>query len=151
MIQRIQSVYLFVAAVFMLLFYMFPIAVFNTGSFSYEFFNCHITHPENLKPPVALLPLALMPLFSVILSFVAIFMYKKRKLQMRLGKINMLIIFTILISMIFYIYRIDNMLVSRVKYGFSGIFPLLTFVLVFMANKAIKRDDDLVRSADRIR
>jgi len=151
MIQRIQSVYLLIAAAFMLLFYMVPICVFVTDTFSYQFFSCHLTHPENLEPPVALMPLTLLPILSAIISLYSIFLYKKRKLQMRMGKINMLLIFTVFVIMLLYIYRIDALLAGKVKIGFSGIFPLLAFIFIVMANKGIKHDDDLVRSADRIR
>lgn len=151
MIQRIQSIYLLVATALVLIFYMFPIAVFVTPAFPYEFYSCHLTHPENLNPPITLFPLALLPIFSGILSVISIFMFKKRKLQMRLGKINMLILFTTIVFMFMYIYKIDSLLSGTVTYGFSGIFPVIAFGMVLMANRAIKSDDDLVRSADRIR
>ena len=151
MIQRVQTIYLLLAVVFMLLFYIFPIATFTTDIFAFEFFNCHITHPENLQPPLPLLPLAILPLFSIIGSFVAIFMYKNRKSQRRLGKINMMTVFTVIIITVFYFFKIKDFLDGTVQYGFAAIFPVLVFVMLAFANKAIKKDDDLVRAADRIR
>lgn len=151
MIQRIQTLYLLTAAVFMVLFYMFPIAIFTTDTFAFEFFNCRLTHPENLKPPITLAPLAVLPLFSILLSLVAIFMYKKRKFQMRLGKLNMMVLLVVGVVSVFYLYKIGGLLGGDVTYGYSGIFPVLTFIILVMANRAIKSDDDLVRSADRIR
>ena len=151
MIQRIQTLYLLAAAVFMVLFYLFPIAIFTTDTFAFEFFNCRLTHPENLKPPITLVPLAILPLLSIVLSMTAIFMFKKRKLQMRLGKLNMLILLTVMSVGVFYLYRIGGLLGGDVSYGYSGIFPVVTFVIIIMANRAIKSDDDLVRAADRIR
>lgn len=151
MIQRIQSVYLLIAAVFMFLFYLFPIAIFTTDAFAFEFFNCHITHPENLEPPVALLPLAILPFLSLLFSLLSVFLFKNRKLQIRINKLNILLLVLVIVAVAFYFVRINNLLEGTVAYGFSGIFPLVTLVLVFMANKAIRRDDNLVRAADRIR
>lgn len=151
MIQRIQSVYMLLAAAIMVIFYFFPIAVFSTNEFAFEFYNCHITHPENLEPPVALLPLAILPFISVLMSLVVIFMYKNRKLQRRLNKVNLLVLLLVVVAVVFYFFRIGNLLQGDVRYGFSGILPLIGMVLVFMANKAIKNDDNLVKAADRIR
>ena len=151
MIQRIQTIYLLLAVIFMLLFYIFPIAIFTTDIFAFEFFNCHITHPENLQPPLPLLPLAILPMFSIIVSLVAIFLYKKRKPQRRLGKVNMMIVFIVIIITVFYFFKIKEFLDGSVQYGFSAIFPVLVFVMLLLANKAIKKDDDLVKAADRIR
>ena len=151
MIQRVQSIYLLVASIFMLLFYVFPIAVFTTSTFAFEFFNCHITHPENLEPPITLAPLAILPLLSILISFVTIFLFKKRKIQMRLSKINLLLIFTIIVVTILYFLKISELLDGDVQYGFSGIFPILAFIVTIMAHSAINKDEELVRSADRIR
>jgi len=151
MIQRIQSVYLLVAAICMLLFYMFPIAVFATDAYVFEFFNCHISHPENLEPPVALLPLAILPIFALLLSFVAIFLFKNRKMQMRLNKINMLLVIFVIALAIFYFFRIEALLNGKTSYGLSLIFPILSFVLLVLANRSINKDEKLVRAADRIR
>lgn len=39
----------------------------------------------------------------------------------------------------------------EIGYGIAVIFPVLSIVLVWLAKKGIKKDDDLVRSADRLR
>ncbi len=151
MIQRIQSLYLLVAAAFMFLFYLFPIATFTTNDFVFEFFNCHITHPENLEPPVALLPLAIIPFLSIVTSLFTVLMFKKRRLQLRLGKVNYGLVFLTLVFVVFYFFRINKMLATDFTYGFSIIFPILTLILIYLANKNIKKDEKLVRAADRIR
>ncbi len=151
MIQRIQTIYLFAAVIFMLLFYLFPIAIFTTEIFSFEFFNCHITHPENLKPNIPLFPLAVLPVLSMLTSFIAIFLYKNRKLQMRLGKVNMFLVFTILAVTVVYFIKLKNLLDGSVQYGFSAIFPILSFVSIVLANRAINSDEKLIKAADRIR
>ncbi len=151
MIQRIQTVYLLLATLFMFLFYIFPVSIFITDLFTYEFHNCHITHPENIEVPVTLIPLAAIPLLSGLISFVTIFLFKNRKLQIKLGKINMLVILSVLGLTVYYFIKISNLLGGEVKYGIAGIFPVLAFIMIILANKAIKKDEELVRAADRIR
>jgi len=151
MIQRIQTVYLLLATILMVLFYIYPIATFTTSTFQFDFFNCHITHPKDLPPPIALLPLAILPTISILMSTISIFLYKKRKTQILLGRINTLFILLTIITTVLYYLRIDNLLKGTSSIGFAGIFPILAFVFIIMANSAIKKDEELVRSADRIR
>ena len=151
MIQRIQTIYILLAALFMVLFYLLPIATFITDDFAFEFFNCHLTHPDDAKSLVTLIPLAILPSITVLISVISILLFKKRKIQMHLCKINMLLIATTIIVGVFYFLKIADLVDGSVQYGFAVIFPLLAFVTTAMANSAIKKDDDLVRSADRIR
>ena len=37
------------------------------------------------------------------------------------------------------------------KIGFVSVLPLVSMILIFMARKAIKADEALIRAADRIR
>ena len=151
MIQRIQTVYLLAATIFIVMFYVFPVATFNTDLFSYEFYNCHISHPENIEVPVALFPLAVIPLLSGLISFITIFLFKNRKLQVKFSKINLLIIVSILALTVYYFIKINNLLGGEVKYGIAGIFPVSAFVMIVLANRAIRKDEELVKAADRIR
>jgi hypothetical protein len=40
---------------------------------------------------------------------------------------------------------------TKETYGVGLILPLLSIVCLFLANKAIRKDDKLIRSADRLR
>ncbi|AVM49746.1 DUF4293 domain-containing protein [Capnocytophaga sp. oral taxon 878] len=87
---------------------------------------------------------------SAVLAIYAIFRYKARNVQMWLNWLNIAINFTLLGI---FVYR----MLTTSGEGFLsekgvGVFvPVLSIVFLFSANKAIKRDEKLVKSADRLR
>lgn len=87
---------------------------------------------------------------SALLSLISIFSYKNRKFQFVLGRLNIILNFILLG---FFVYQL---LIppgeSHISEKGVGIFiPILSIVLLVLANKAIKKDEDLVKSVDRLR
>lgn len=151
MIQRIQSLYLFLAAILLVVWYMFPVATFQSPQGLYLLFTCHIKNPETGASLISMVPLAVLPLLSAILSLIIIFRFKNRSNQMKLSKMVMLILLVTLVVEGIYFVRIGQMLNTTGKPAFMAITPLLAFMLIYLAHRAIKKDDLLVKSADRIR
>ena len=90
--------------------------------------------------------------FSVasLLVFINIFLFKNRKLQIRL---NYLVILLILIVSGLSFYQ-SGILSGEKKFSEKDIewlIPLVSIVFLLTANKYIKRDEALVKSVDRIR
>lgn len=136
MIQRIQSVYLLLTA--------------GISAGLIFVFHLWITN-EDVKI-FAMDELLYFGLFlgSATLSLLSIFMFKNRKLQFVLGRLN-IILNVILLG--FFVYQSLNVsgeaLVS--EKGIGIFLPILSIVLLVLANKAIKKDEDLVKSVDRLR
>jgi membrane-anchored protein YejM (alkaline phosphatase superfamily) len=87
---------------------------------------------------------------SALCSLIALFSFKNRKFQFVLGRLNIIINFILLG---FFVYQL---LIppgeSQISEKGVGIFiPILSIVLLVLANKAIKKDEDLVKSVDRLR
>ena len=87
---------------------------------------------------------------SALLSLISIFSFKNRKFQFVLGRLNIILNFILLG---FFVYQL---LIppgeSNISEKGVGIFiPILSIVLLVLANKAIKKDEDLVKSVDRLR
>lgn len=87
---------------------------------------------------------------SALLSLISIFNFKNRKFQFVLGRLNIILNFILLG---FFVYQL---LIppgeSNISEKGVGIFiPILSIVLLVLANKAIKKDEDLVKSVDRLR
>ncbi|AOW20410.1 DUF4293 family protein [Urechidicola croceus] len=144
MIQRIQTIYLLLAAIIssgLIFIFNLWIKVDGTVFFAKDAFS---TDSLLLK----LIPILFIG--SAILSLVAIFLFKNRQLQFVLGRLNIL---TNLILLGLLIYQSLNLsgetLVS--KKGIGLILPIIAIILLVMANKAIKKDEDLVKSVDRLR
>jgi hypothetical protein len=87
---------------------------------------------------------------SAVLAIYSIFKYKKRSVQQWINWLNILINFTLLGI---FVYRMLNSPgESFISEKGVGVFaPVLSIVFLFMANKAIRRDEKLVKSADRLR
>tara|TARA_R110002012_G_scaffold303042_5_gene504632 strand:- start:211 stop:618 length:408 start_codon:yes stop_codon:yes gene_type:complete len=85
-----------------------------------------------------------------ILALITIFKFKDRKSQFVLGRLNIILN---LILLGFFVYQSLNLsgetLVS--EKGIGMLLPFVSIVLLVLANKAIKKDEDLVKSVDRLR
>ena len=134
MIQRIQSVYL------LLVFTLQLVAIFvlkdwitASGSFS------SLSDQRFLYAGI---------IAAAFLSVFSLLKYKTRKLQFVLNRLNSLIHLVILLVFVIRVFSITDPETSR---PFSLFLPALTIWLLYLANKAIKKDEDLIRSVDRIR
>ena len=85
-------------------------------------------------------------LSCLILPFVQIFMFKNRVKQIKIGKLA--IAYWVIWAVIFVILSLS---IDNLKPSFGAIIPLLSILFIYLANKAIRKDEDLVRSIDRIR
>jgi hypothetical protein len=137
MIQRIQTIYLFLAFVVTgILPFLFPLWTMNDGQ-DYFFMQNQVY--------VILLGL------STTLTVVSVVSYKKRQNQFVIGRLN-IILNLILLGL--FVYRSLNVSGETVLVSEKGIgmfLPIVAIVLLVLANKAIKKDEDLVKSADRLR
>jgi hypothetical protein len=137
MIQRIQTLYLFLAFVVTgILPFLFPLWNMSDGK---EYFFV-----QNQFYIILLGS-------STTLSVVSLVSYKKRQNQFVIGRLNMILN---LILLGLFVYRSLNIsgetaLVS--EKGIGMFLPIVAIVLLVLANKAIKKDEDLVKSADRLR
>ena len=87
---------------------------------------------------------------SSILSLVTIFLYKNRKLQFVIGRIIILMNLFLLGLLIYLSLTLSGETIVSEK-GIGMFLPILVVLLIVLANKAIKKDEDLVKSVDRLR
>jgi len=84
------------------------------------------------------------------LALWTVFLYKNRKNQFVVNRLNMILN---LFLLGFFVYRSLNLsgetLVSEKGIGMS--IPIISIVFLALANRAIKKDEDLVKSVDRLR
>lgn len=158
MIQRIQTVYLTLAFIAIALLFAFPLAQFFAEHGAYIF---SITGLKNMVPgdpdafkPILFLPLIIVPVLIALLTLFAIFQYKNRSFQVKLTNIGVLSSIALIMGIFFlYIPMIEKKIniVPDYSKAFGIYLPLVALVFMVMANRAIKRDEKLVRSADRLR
>jgi hypothetical protein len=88
---------------------------------------------------------------STTLTLLSIVSYKKRQNQFVIGRLN-IILNLILLGL--FVYRSLNLSGETLAVSEKGIgmfLPVVAIVLLVLANKAIKKDEDLVKSVDRLR
>ncbi|MFQ3181471.1 MAG: hypothetical protein ACI9Z4_001065 [Polaribacter sp.] len=143
MIQRVQTIYLLMASIISGVL----ILVFNL----WETIEKSIFALDLFKSESNLLKLIpLLFLVSAILAFVAIFIFKNRKLQFVIGRLTILINF-ILLGLLIYVSLNLPGETAVSENGIGMFIPILVILLLVFANKAIKKDEDLVKSVDRLR
>jgi len=158
MIQRIQSLYLGIAALACIVLFFFPLAdYYHELQGNYKFFIYGIRsmdpEPKVIFSSYFTLPLIFLAVVSLIFSVSTILLYKNRVLQIRLCAFNMLanVVFIMLVFF-FYATKISSMTQIEPDYNYIGMgLPLLSVALLALANRAIRKDEALVRSADRLR
>ena len=144
MIQRIQSIYLLGATILsgglILLLNLWIDGVQN------DFFVL-----DAFKSGERILQvMAVLFIVSALLSFSSIFQYKKRQLQFVLGRLTILINFIIIGILVYYSQNLSGEITVSEK-GIGLLIPIVAIVLVALANKSIKKDEELVKSVDRLR
>ena len=137
MIQRIQTIYLLLAFVVTgILLFFIPLWTMDTGKAFYF-----------MQSQVYTILLGL----STTLTLFSIVSYKKRQNQFVIGRLN-IILNLILLGL--FVYRSLNLSGETPAVSEKGIgmfLPVAAIVLLVLANKAIKKDEDLVKSMDRLR
>lgn len=137
MIQRIQTLYLLLAfLVNLVLPFLFPLWTFKTGK-DYFFMQNQVY--------VVLFGL------SITLSLLSILSFKKRQNQIVVGRLNMIINLILLGLFVHRSLNVSGETPAVSEKGIGMFLPIVAIVLLVLANKAIKKDEDLVKSADRLR
>lgn len=144
MLQRIQSIYLLTTSLLFIVWLFLPLWDLGIDIV-----------PDSTGP--ALLKNELLTLICVIggasFSLVIIFLYKNRDKQRRFVRLLSIWAFAILL------YAITSPELLGINYfeyfashiGIGSFVPAVIFLLNFMASKSIKKDEELIRSMDRLR
>jgi len=138
MLQRMQTIWLLLAAV----------CGFLTFRFSFFSGNKAADQGKTFQYLTASSGMILMVLTVAIICVVciSIFLYKNRKLQMRLVLVAL---FASLINIYLYFNETKNFVEG--SYNLSAVITVAIPVLLFLALRGIYKDQKLVKSADRLR
>ncbi len=127
MIQRLQTLYLFLVVICS--------AIMLMGGYI----------------STSMMPLAILLIVIMLISVIGIFMYKTRKQQ------RMLVLIAVFIDILaigleaYYLYLAQNGQNNVMVLNFRVVVPVVNLILLILASRGIKKDDDLVRSYDRLR
>ena len=134
MLQRIQTIYLLFVFIIQLAGFIFlPQRLLYSGV-SVEVNQSYILLISNL--------------LLIVVPFWNIFQFRNRKRQFVLNRVLLLITFGTLFNQCIGYFNADTNETHQLLVSVVAIF---TIIFISLANKAIKRDEDLIRSADRLR
>ncbi len=136
MLQRIQTVYLLISILIIGGLYLwFPIIKDEADTL--------IIHQNE--------PLVMGLIFgSIAFTLFSILNFKKRKLQFVLNRLSIILNFVLLGVFVYRSLTLSGETLVSEK-GIGVLLPIISIVFLVLANKAIKRDEDLVKSVDRLR
>jgi hypothetical protein len=156
MIQRIQTVYLLIVAGLFIALMFLPMAVVQLGGRLYSF-DVSGLNTMNMQPAALIYPtwsLMVIAMIIILLSFVIIFMYKKRILQMRMCVFNALLMIGFCALFGFYIWQLDRspeLPDMKLNIRIWAALPVIALILNYLAIRNIGTDEALVRSLERLR
>ncbi len=146
MIQRIQSIFLAFAGISTLGLLGVPFAMSETAITESALFSDSLYSITD--QPV------LMGFFGVsaLLALIAIFLFKNRRLQMRLTIFSIISLVLAVILVVVIAYNESEVWgTTNIEEQFGIFLPLIALTMLFLAYRFINKDEKLVRSADRLR
>lgn len=155
MIQRIQTLYLLLIFIGMLLLYFFPIATFIGGNEEFQIALWGIRSTADDTQVVGTIHMGILWLLATLLPLVNVFLYKRRWLQLRLCVVEIVLLLGMQIYIGFYIFSsrsvISDFEVNSMKYSLVDVIPIIGIILTILAFRGIVRDQALIKSLNRIR
>ncbi len=147
MIQRIQSVLLLDVVIISALMWYFPFVsyenlfnVFTLKVYNQPFCGTWYYVAEALN------------VLIMLLALVCIFMFKNRNMQSKIAKLIALLSAGLLAVLLFTdVVKVDAFLGGNKQVLWPSYLPIASMFSAFLASIFIKKDEKLVRSADRIR
>ncbi len=152
MIQRIQSLYLFIALLVSgsLLFTNMLFLETTTASMALKY-NGLFETSESSDLIGRTLPLQLMLIATLLLILVTIFLFKHRQLQLRICGINLALHAGLSVLIFYYGKYFAKLFDAELSYNWPLVMPVVSIVLLLLAMRNILSDELLIKSLDRIR
>ena len=172
MIQRIQTLYLFVVVVLFATMVATPLLDFKINNVKLD-----VENKEQAKPDVKvtkdvkvyqmtyqgivdkesgdmLISTSLVTLYEIVVAVIAlitIFLYKNRGSQIKLTIFNMVLQVGFYVVIAIYMYTAYKYAETDFDFHMPIVFPLISLILSYLAFRAIVKDDLLVKSLGRVR
>jgi glucan phosphoethanolaminetransferase (alkaline phosphatase superfamily) len=146
MIQRIQSLYLLLAAAAGTATWFLNLWKATLSNNTVSYFNAQSSYL-----------VFVVYMIIVLLALICIFLYKNRKLQFRLTVVNILLAVAAIALQYFKVQDHANKLVASgvnivsATYLPGAFLPVLILIFLYLAARGIYKDEKLIKSLDRLR
>ena len=150
MIQRIQSVYLLVVAILLIVAMCVPVGQYVCpNGYVAEFSNFGIRMEDGRL--LSSWGMFVIQLLSAIVALGTIFLFRNRILQIRMTIFNCLLLVGYYLVFVAFLFVFRSRLEASFHLSWGLCLPFVSLVLNYLAIRAIGKDEVLVRAADRLR
>jgi glucan phosphoethanolaminetransferase (alkaline phosphatase superfamily) len=157
MIQRIQTLFLFFSIVAMVVMLFSPIWTKTNPQTNETVLLSPMTLVHKQQNQVIVqhstMYIAILAFVSIAFAFLSIFTYKNRMRQVIYNLLNILALIGVLGCLVYASSKGEGMLksVPQGNFGIGYFMPAIAVIMNALANRFIRRDEKLVKSADRLR
>lgn len=154
MIQRIQTIYFLIAALLVGSLFFVPFAeIINAKGEIYRFdaSGFYMEGSQGHEMIIGGLPVVFLCIISALFILVTIFQFNKRPRQIKFSKLNIFILLILCGLVYCNLWRGIYLITGSHSLKIYLAFPLIAIVLIYLAIKAIRKDQELLKSIDRIR
>jgi hypothetical protein len=152
--QRIQTVFLLIVIISLILSIFYPLwSITETSGKVHQLFPLHYTQVENGVRQTLYFPYTITAIFIIAaatLAIISIGKYRNRLLQMKLGALNSLFMAAAIASAVYFSSDFVKTFQGG-RYGFGLWLPGIAVIANLIANRFIRRDERLVRDSGRLR
>lgn len=156
MIQRVQSVWLFLAALVLTCMLFLPLLTTSVDGSEFSLYSNGL-YKQKLNAGKSILtktgdfmPLAVTNVAAITVSLLTIFLFRNRTLQKRLILASILLIVALYVLVYINLQYIPGD-TAQFKFGLGIFLPPLAIIFCALAFRGIRKDEQLLRSADRLR
>ncbi len=161
MIQRVQTLYLIIAVILWSILFFFPILTFEGGgnSLIISVSSAELSRGDGsgLENPFSYLPMIVLAM-AITITSVAVFLYGKRKIQVFVSLMGMFLglLFLILLGIEGFngskefLAEYPQLEISAFR-SLGLMIPVASLLFILAAVRGIRKDEELVKSLDRIR
>lgn len=147
-IQRIQSIYLLIAVILMVVFAFFPALSFELADKTVLYGALESGRAGSMHINPLLITLVILIAF---LAFIDIFLFKNLQRQMTVCFVDIIIGIAMLIAICIQAFVIGNREGWTVTWQWYVLLPVLSIIFLMLAHKAMANDKKKLRDADRLR
>jgi len=153
MIQRIQSLWLFLVFLMTALMLFFPIAEFHTENQIITLSVFAIDGAEGLANLPNPMLIGILTALLGVLALGNIFQFKNRKLQIKINMAAMLVNMGLLLTAFIIADKIAALdtVFEEYNFLFGSWFPVAGILFLVLANRSIRKDEALVKQSERLR
>lgn len=155
MLQRVQTIWLFLSSTAIFCLFLFPyLQVYNPdGSFrAVKITGVQESVGGQIVQSESFLALTIVTVIVALIPLITIFLFKNRKLQLKLCYLSIAAI----LGFSFWLVQTAKQILGAItlqseNYGLGVILPSLSVFFIVLALRGIRKDEKLIKSADRLR